>query len=370
MARFSESFNEYVLMLYSYQNADEYEEIDTPALIEDKIAFLKDYPVISRERGLAFNYRKPAWNTENVAGFEKRLARLSGIDDFTRRFLFCLHRIEIQATEGDSPEYFFKVVDEGGSTLLKSLKNYGTVSELAGIIRELQVLVTDPASYQTMETTPGVFSFHVINGDGDPLAVAGETYPDAAFRDAAIVEIAAKMGEDCPGEGLHLVEHLLLRPRFSPPGNPGEAPEDVYKLFEVCLGENCQFCGEEDPYSFRISIVLPYWHERFKAAAFREYFEVMARTEAPAHCMLKICWVNNTMMNAFERAYKEWMEAFAALEAGLLPDPAAQDRLRLASNRMIELLTGMHSEFPLAQLHDCQTGTSNPVLFNNTILGT
>src|SRR3546814_8864190 len=89
------------------------------------------------------------------------------------------------------------------------------------------------------------------------------------------------MGEDCPGEGLHLVEHLLLRPRFSPPGNPGEAPEDVYKLIEVCLGENCQFCGEEDPYSFRISIVLPYWHERFKAAAFREYFELMDRTEAP-----------------------------------------------------------------------------------------
>lgn len=370
MARFGESFNEYVLMLYAYRNADEYEEIDAQALIEDKIAFLRDYPVISRERGQAFNYREPAWNTANVSGLEKRLARLSGMDDFSRRFLFCLHHIDIQKTEDSPPRYFFNVVDEEGKVLLKSLQEYAAPGEIAGITEELAGLLSNVAAYQSTGAVPGAFAFNLVNESGQALAVSGEVFPDAASRDAAVLEIAAKMGEDCPGEGLHLVEHLLLRPRFSPPELPGEAPEDIYKLFQVCLGENCHFCGEEDPYSFRISIVLPYWHERFKAVEFRDYFETMARTETPAHCMLKICWLNNTLMNAFERAYKEWMEALAALEAGILPDPAGQEGLRLASNKLIDILSGMHSEYPLAQLHDCETGTSNPVLLNNTILGT
>lgn len=370
MARFAESFNEYVLMLYRYRNADEYEEIDTGELIKDKIAFLKDYPVISRERGQAFNYLEAAWGTENVSGLEKRLARLSGIDDFTRRFLFCLHRIEIRRTESDPPRYFFNIVDEEGNRLLRSLQEYDSAAEIGVIAGELEPLLASAPAYQPAEAAPGEFIFRVVNGEGTALAVSGATYPDAASRDAAISEISAQLGLECPGEGLHLVEHLLLRPRFTPPESAGEAPEDVYKLFQVCLGDDCHFCGEEDPYSFRISIILPYWHERFRAVEFRDYFEAMARTEAPAHCMLKICWVDNTLMNTFERAYKKWMEALAALEAGLLPNPAAREELRLAGNRLIELMNQMHSEYPVAQLHDCETGTSNPVLLNNTILGT
>lgn len=370
MARFAESFNDYVLMRYTYQNADEYEEINASELINDKIAFLRDYPVISRERGQAFDYLKPSWGTDNVSGLEKRLARLSGIDNFTRRFLFCMHRVEIQRTESDPPRYFFNIVDGEGNILLRSREEYDSPAEIAGIVTELEPLLAVATAYQPVEAVPGEFSFRVVDGEGLVLAMSGEVYPDAASRDAAISSTVEKMGEECPGEGLHLVEHLLLRPRFHPPESPGETPEDVYKLFQVCLGENCQFCGEEDPYSFRISIILPYWHERFRAVEFRDYFETMARAEAPAHCMLKICWVNNTLMNAFERAYKEWMEALSALEGSLWPDPAEQDRLRLASNRLLELMNQMHSEYPLAQLHDCDTGTSNPVLLNNTILGT
>ena len=203
-----------------------------------------------------------------------------------------------------------------------------------------------------------------------PLAQSGMTYPDEASRDAAILSTSEAMGKDCPGEGMHLVEHILLRPRFTPPVVAGTDPEDVYKLFHVCLGENCDFCGEEDPYSFRISLVLPYWHERFKTLEFRRYFEDMARTEAPAHCMIKVCWVSNTLLNSFERAYKEWMEAQADYCTDLIPKEAKQDRLRLASNAMIDIMKQLHSEYPEARLHDCDTGVTNPVLLNNTTLGT
>jgi hypothetical protein len=368
IARFSESFNDYVLMLYTYRNADDYEDIGPDELLNDKINFLKDYPIISRERGKAYNYLLPAWNTDNVSGLEKRLARLSGIDDFTRRFLFCLHHIEIQ--KDASGKFYFDVIDENGNVLLKSLQSYDSYQDLDAIIKKLEPVVSDVTFYQDKDISATQFSFEIWDESSTPLAESAVIFADDAARDASISQVAEAMAKDCPDEGMHLVEHILLRPRFTPPVVAGFDPEDVYKLFHVCLGENCNFCGEEDPYSFRMSLVLPYWHERFKSMEFRRYFEGMARTETPAHCMIKICWVNNTLVNEFERAYKEWMEALAMYEVDLIQKSIHEDRLRLASNAMIDILKKLHSEYPEAQLHDCETGLTNPVMLGNTVLGT
>jgi hypothetical protein len=368
IARFSESFNDYVLMLYTYRSADDYDDIGPDELLDDKINFLKDYPVISRERGKAYDYLLPAWNTDNVSGLEKRLARLSGIDDFTRRFLFCIRHIEIQ--KDAFGKFYFNVTNETGDVLLKSLQLYDSYQDVDEIIKKLSSVVSDVTFYQDKDISATQFSFEIWDAGSTPLAESGVIFSDETARDAAISQVAETMSKDCPAEGMHLVEHILLRPRFTAPVISGFEPEDVYKLFHVCLGENCNFCGEEDPYSFRISLVLPYWHERFKSIEFRRYFEAMARTEAPAHCMIKICWVNNTLMNEFERAYKEWMEALAFYEVDLIQKSSNQDRLRNASNTMIDVLKKLHSEYPEAQLHDCETGLTNPVLLGNTVLGT
>lgn len=370
IARFSESFNDYVLMLYTYKHADDYEDIEPGELIKDKITFLKDYPVISRDRGKAFNYLKPAWSTDNVSGLEKRVARLSGIDDFTRRFLFCLKHIEIQKTSSTPARYFFRVIDEHGNSRLQSLQEYDVYTELQAVVEKLQDVMGDVTRYQDQDISATEFSFEVWDAANTPLAESGILYPDAASRDAAVLEIAHAFNKPCPDEGMHLVEHILLRPRFTGPEILGMEPEDVYKLFHVCLGDNCDFCGEEDPYSFRMSLVLPYWHDRFKHLEFRRYFENMVRTETPAHCMIKICWVSNTLMNEFERAYKEWMESLALYEGDLIQKEVNKERLRLASNTMLGILKRLHSEHPEAQLHDCDTGVSNPVLLGNTVLGT
>jgi hypothetical protein len=301
---------------------------------------------------------------------EKRIARLSGIDDYTRRFLFCLNHIEIQKTTTSPSKYFFKVIDQNGESLLQSLLEYDSYNELEQVIDKLLAVIGDATAYQDQDISATEFSFEIWDASSTPLAESGTIYPDAASRDAAILTLINAMKAPCPAEGMHLVEHILLRPRFAAPVIPGMEPEDVYKLFHVCLGENCQFCGEEDPYSFRMSLVLPYWHERFKSLEFRRFFENMVRTETPAHCMIKICWVNNTLMNEFERAFREWMEALAIYEVDLMQKEINEERMRLASNAMIEILKKLHSEYPLAQLHDCDTGVSNPVLLGNTVLGT
>lgn len=85
ISRFAERFNDFVNILYSEFN-------ESPEnIIRDKCEFLENYPTISQERSLAYNYSlqedKDLWNTDNVSGLEKRLAKLLGIHNHRRRNL-------------------------------------------------------------------------------------------------------------------------------------------------------------------------------------------------------------------------------------------------------------------------------------------
>lgn len=77
MARFAESFSDYALVVY---------KIDGPKapadLIQDKLAFLNNYPLISSARDTAFNYKDPCklWHLENISGLERRADYLCGVD--------------------------------------------------------------------------------------------------------------------------------------------------------------------------------------------------------------------------------------------------------------------------------------------------
>jgi hypothetical protein len=103
---------------------------------------------------------------------------------------------------------------------------------------------------------------------------------------------------------------------------------------------------------------------------FRKYFEDKIREEAPAHIMLKICWLNNDLMRQFEVIYKEWIETLAAFSF----DQSATNTtgFKNANNDMIKMLALLHSEYPQATLHDCEESKegSNTVILGKTVLGT
>ncbi|HEY6083695.1 MAG TPA: hypothetical protein VIU45_09575, partial [Chitinophagaceae bacterium] len=168
----------------------------------------------------------------------------------------------------------------------------------------------------------------------------------------------------CDKEGFYIVEHILLRPRVI------ASPASPFQLMEVCLRKDCHFCGEQDPYSFRASVVLPYWPGRFKNIIFRRYFEEIIQTEAPAPVSLKICWVNNTSMREFEVAYKAWLPALANYTV----DPADNvlaTHLKDANDKLIYILQHLYSEYPVATLHDCEeSADTNVVILGSTVLGT
>lgn len=77
LARFAESFADYAMLLRSI-NSKKKLTVDT-ALIGQKIAFLEQYPVISRERDRSFNYLRTEPDSDNQAVLRKRLSLVLGM---------------------------------------------------------------------------------------------------------------------------------------------------------------------------------------------------------------------------------------------------------------------------------------------------
>lgn len=375
LARFSETFNDYVLMLYTINYKDRTaKSIKSEQVIQNKVDFLKEYPVISYERGKAFNYfpltdkneldASRYWYTDNVSGLEKRTAKLVGIKNYFRRFLSCIKNIEITNKHETVIEngiellktyYGFTLKNKNGIALVANEKFEQAEGPLEDILKELPNLLNDKANYLYDASSKKI---EVINSASKVVAVSENTFNTKTGADKIIKQFEKEFKEDCAdAESMFLIEHILLRPR-----------KNDYELMNVCLDKDCEFCGEEDPYSFRGSVFLPYWPDAF-SINFRTYFEQMIRAEAPAHIMLKVCWLNNGQMRDLELAYKRWIQAIA--EYTFNSTDASKKEFKEANDALVQLLTTLHTVYPQATLHDCdESEDPNPVMLGKTILGT
>lgn len=230
VARFAERFHEYVAIMRS--------AFGTTAedVVRVKREFLKDIPALGAERGLGPDMSEPAalWDTANVSGLERRIARLLGIENITRRNL-------------------------------------------------------------------------------------GE-------------------GKD---EGMLLIESILLRPR-----------EEDDPFLPICVDPNCTDCADDDPYSYRLHIVLPAWAGRFASMDFRRFAEEVIREETPAHLLPRICWVGPKDMADLETAYRAWLED------------------RREAETLIKLLFSVKNVYPAQKLHACDSREDQPkFILGRTALG-
>lgn len=366
LARFAERFTDYAL-LYS----DSLDEADLTELIKDKIGFLEHYPVLSSERGKGFNYKNEAelWNTENVAGLKKRMSKLLGMDAFLRRDLHCKSfRDGFEIVEIDPTDFTFKLAD-GGTDILTSPKHFTNLDDAfyamedaIELAREAENYVTEPIAaqflFQIGEIVRNPVDGSVISKDVYLESVTQyNTEQEAIDAGAALRQqiVADFEGDPCDIEGFHVIEHLLLRPK--------NEYED--QLFEVCLNLDCDFCGEEDPYSFRLTIVLPYWMEKFvdEKMKIREYVDRLFRQETPAHIHVKICWINNCQMRLVDLHYRRWLEE----NAKRFPDP---DKLTQRLNALVTILGQLKNIYTQGFLHDCDDSEEpNTIILGKTFLG-
>lgn len=99
--------------------------------------------------------------------------------------------------------------------------------------------------------------------------------------------------------GFHLVEHTLIRPKTKKDN-----------LLPICTDTqtNLVDCFCKDPYSFRITVVLPGWLPICMNNSFRDYAERVFREELPAHIAMKMCWISPKNMYEFEKNYFVYMK--------------------------------------------------------------
>ncbi len=198
LARFGESFPDQLRQHYAAGTAAERKK----SVTEGKAEMLRHYPDLSRNRGRAFDYTRPAWENDNVSGLKKRLFLLLGLGRGDKgsdgqptqpynRYISRLPGMDTEPKESetdDSPEV----------TLYTALR-----------------MAMDEKNYRIKSTDTGV-ELRLMEHRGDKegaLLKSGTKKGLLAARDR-FMEYSRRTNRE--GENFFVIENLLLRPCRSP----------------------------------------------------------------------------------------------------------------------------------------------------------
>ncbi|MGI0494760.1 hypothetical protein ACN4EG_23485 [Alkalinema pantanalense CENA528] len=351
ISRFAEQFHDLAYTLYSAFGSS------TESMIRYKCDFLRHYPEISSERSLAYNYTLQAdsdlWNSENVSGLEKRLAKLLGIQNYKRRNLGDI-AYDIYAEVDSTPEDEFRFRIRNRETLaiiLSSSRNYETLVVARQAMERAIKFALAPANYDRKISSNDKHYFNIIDDAGEVVARRIEYFDTEDQMNRAIDEVLHYLQVNYSDEGMYLIENILLRPEEE--GDP---------FLPICVDSNCTDCAEADPYSYRIHIILPDYGSRFSDMAFRGFAEQVIRSETPAHILPKICWISAENMAVFEKLYYDWIH----LKAGVTTAQRS-DKLK----NWINHLFAVKNVYPPRRLRDCGSEENQPkFILGRSNLGT
>lgn len=125
--------------------------------------------------------------------------------------------------------------------------------------------------------------------------------------------------------GLYVIEHSLLVP---------DSAED--RFLELTRSED-DVTLLPDPYTFRVTAVLPGWTDMTLNLNFRKYAEKIIREEIPAHIFVKVCWISQEVMGLFEEAYAAWFSVMKE-GAGLSAGAAWKTRHTAAAGSLVQVM--------------------------------
>ncbi len=270
MARFGEQFGEYAMLLTNYNG----QQVALDQLIEDKISFLKAYPLISCDRGKAFNYKVNPSAPDNFPVLKKRVSLLLGYPNLA--FVWNIaetshghYKAEFQLTGQN-----YKLWLTGKFTLPAD----DISSANAQAYGELMTQIIKPSAYKIVKKT-GHYKLKLTDVHHRVMAQV----PSEFDTKTEAIQYRDELVQWGANERAIIVEHLLLRPKF-----PGDA------LYPVYADNACNSCADIDPYSFRLTFVMPGWTERYNInMEMRRFADRTIRKETPAHILAKICWVDN-----------------------------------------------------------------------------
>lgn len=261
LARFSEEMNEYGSLMKFIHPKNYLEKI-----IKNKTNLLSDYPAISNTRGKGYNYKLKEEGeddlgthddetkiAENVPGVVRRVSRLIGLKDWKRKLITPQNFLFVEKEGATNGKIKLYEDDEREELLLESdpveqecvdgimhsfiesgccEKNFIRFPEQKELIRRKKYSHRD-------------YGFVLIDDDKAVIATS-PSYKTADEREIAIAAAIAALKKICENEGLHMIEHILLRPRGDNsveindariiPASPQPDPVQ-YELLDVCLDE-------------------------------------------------------------------------------------------------------------------------------------
>jgi hypothetical protein len=271
LARFGEDFGEYALLLTDAAG----KQVAQQRLIDDKIAFLKRYKTISHDRAKAFNYKVAPCSEINDPAIKKRITLLLGYPDLSFTWTVGTpaggnYPLDFQLLDGTGHDWL-----DGSLTVAAAddaeAKQAGSRTVLGQMVREdAYDIVSDSGQFR-------------LELKDQTLAPLGQ-FPQLVDSLADARAIQAELMAWSANERLIVVEHLLLRPKF-----PGDA------LYPACSDTGCcTCCGDEDPYSFRLTFVMPGWVAQYTDNLdLRRFADRTIQQETPSHLLGKTCWVGN-----------------------------------------------------------------------------
>ncbi|MEM9594563.1 MAG: hypothetical protein AAGD06_09875 [Acidobacteriota bacterium] len=294
---------------------------------------------------------------ESTTPFERRVAHLTGLRIRQRRPLLV------------PTDRFFEIVDDGaptsktwrlrsepgggGDVLLSAVAPSTAAAEPEALALALAAidgaadLGIDAWNYRLAPAPGNRFVAELVGEDGNAVARTPEVDSEEA-GEAAIGRAAELLYRHYGAEGMHLVEHLLLRPR--------RGDEPFLTIPPELRGDNAP-----DPYGHRLTLVLPSGFardfaldpataprvpqapHRFRDLEFRRHLERRVRESCPAHLLPAVRWVDRALpgtpvapasFDAFEVRYLAWLQT--VLVPGVDLDTAADAR-----SEMIESLEAL-----------------------------
>lgn len=295
------------------------------------------------------------------------------------------------------PKFMGQIRPNDGPILLQGRWSYVKEETAWNHGNTLMELIQEQQNFRTIEGD-GIYGWELTNPEKDQIW-ARRYHPCEQERTQFINQIQNWVNE----EGFYLLEHILLRPRSqqvslaqvdtseeatatsstellsestNAPSEPSKAPHDqeLDKLLPIIVNpDDGQYpptdpdrLARQDPYSFWVTVVLPYWPQRFRDVDFRRFVERTLRLESPAHVALKIAWVNVHQLHQLQTAYRPWLTQLAQYTC----EGSACDLTRTL-NQLLDILPRLRNVYPKATLHNCDQNRlgDSPILLNRTAIG-
>jgi len=413
ISRFAETFSDYTFLMKSL-----YGKSTDEIVLSNKEKLLSEYKSLSKDRGLGYNYTLFAdsdlWNTDNISGVQKRIARLLGIKNYQQRSLSQspVSIIKTENSEGKA-SYTWKIKDAESNIILSSINTYqieyaATKNLNEAIYQTIQIDQEDlenalkkldeddPGTIEKLKncqddyclignikirvSAGGNYYFEIVDDivEKNVIATHKMTNPYSTLKELkyGIREIVRYFKYDFTEEGIFLVEHLLLKPTakdYKIVGGIGcMSIEETFKVMydietQDSATESVEYseafmssCEEDcetdvfDPYSYRVSVVLPGFAYRFQDPDFRRYAETVIRQEIPAHVLAKICWVGDRLSEK-ETAQNDLAEFEAAFKK-YLSDKSKNNTTNLGNSihDLLIALTHLNNIYRPGRLLDCE----------------